>query len=387
MRVHMTGVILTGAAAALAVVLGGTPSSAATGHVITSPFEHPGDSASGSGLDDVSCTSASRCEAVGGSASLDGPLLAEVWNGTTWARQSVPAPVGGSLNAVSCTAADACEAVGSDMNSDDVLQPVAEHWDGTAWRVQAIPSPGGTDGDVVLYGVSCVTADTCEAVGQYTSNDTQPLTLAEMWNGSTWHQQQTPDPGPNVAGETGDALEAVTCTAASNCEAVGDYTNSSFRFATLAEVWNGSSWKQQSLPDGSASGRILLGVSCAAARSCEAVGNTLTQEFAEGWNGTNWRQQSVASPDSARLLEAVSCRTADACEAVGNGSILAEEWNGKSWVRQSVPDRNGEVGLGGVSCPEAKDCEAVGEYENSSGTIGTVAESWNGTAWKIQTTP
>ena len=297
----------------------------------------------------------------------------------------MPTPPGGSdpvLDGVSCTAADACEAVGYYTNSAGASQPVVENWNGTAWRVQATPSPGGTDGDGRLFGVSCVTAHTCEAVGTYVSNGA-PLTLAEVWNGSTWHQQQTPNPGPNVPGETGDALEAVSCTAASNCEAVGDYTNSSFEFATLAEVWNGSGWKQQSTPGPKVS--ILLGVSCSAAASCEAVGNTTTQAFAEAWNATSWTEQSVASPGSAWHLFALSCGAADACEAVGDGAILAEKWSGRSWMQQSVPDPNGEVELDSVSCPGAQTCEAVGAYTSANG--GTVAESWNGTAWKLQTTP
>jgi hypothetical protein len=409
MRAPMAEVILTGATAALAVVLGGIPSSAATAktltvtpggaaeaksgkitladtnprQVITSPLKYSdGSSSDSSNLDGVSCTSGSRCEAVG--STYSGAALADGWNGTTWRAQTVPNPASGEpiLEGVSCTGADACEAVGYHTNSSDVFQAVVDHWDGTSWQVQATLSPGGTDRDSELYGVSCVTADRCEAVGSYVNRDSEPLTLAEVWNGSTWQQQPAPNPGPDVPGETGDALESVSCTAASNCEAVGDYTNSSFVFTTLAEVWNGSSWKQQSTRGSNVT--ILLGVSCSAANSCEAVGDTNTQAFAEAWNGTTWTKQSVASPGSAWHLYQPSCPAADACEAVGNGTILAEGWNGTSWVRQSAPDPSGEVTLDSVSCPGAKTCEAVGGDSSNS---GLAAESWNGTAWKLQTVP
>jgi hypothetical protein len=60
----------------------------------------------------VTCLSAARCTAVGTSHGL-----VENWNGTRWTRQSVPRPAGTmwpyGLNAVSCTGASTCEAVGS----------------------------------------------------------------------------------------------------------------------------------------------------------------------------------------------------------------------------------------------------------------------------------
>jgi hypothetical protein len=351
----------------------------------------PGGRAPGSGLglSDVSCTSASFCEAIGGSNTA---LLAERWNGSTWTRQSMPAPSGGSgpqPAAVSCTAANACEAVGYFTNKIGATQPMVEHWNGTAWKVQAVLAPGGKDrGDGRLLGVSCPRTNFCEAVGAYLKNGFGPLTLAEAWNGTTWQQQPVPHPG--IAGAAGNALTGVSCAAAGDCEAVGFYTSSAtFAITTLAVVWNGSAWKQQPAPNPSSKGNSLTGVSCPAANRCEAVGddgnNTSNlQAFALVWNGTSWSEQAVDRPAAAANLLAVSCAAADACEAVGEGTVLAEGWNGTSWAAQSVPDSTVAI-LNGVSCPAARTCEAVGAKTGSAS--GLLAEVWNGTTWTIQPTP
>ena len=51
---------------------------------------------------------------------------------------------------------------------------------------------------------------------------------------SGWSIQTTPNP----AGATSSQLLAVACLSATNCEAVGNYTNSSGGTVTLAERWS-----------------------------------------------------------------------------------------------------------------------------------------------------
>ncbi len=84
-------------------------------------------------LSDVSCTSPSRCVAVGPAvkpAGMSRTTLAEVWNGRRWAVQRTPAILADELSSVSCTSARACTAVGGDA---------AERWNGTKWVTQALP--------------------------------------------------------------------------------------------------------------------------------------------------------------------------------------------------------------------------------------------------------
>ena len=128
--------------------------------------------ATGGFLTGVSCTSPSRCTAIGGYDNADGtavPPFAVRWNGTTWTVQAVNAPDGGSLDAVSCTSGTSCTAVGSLSNTG-----LAEHWNGTNWTVQPTPVPKhGTATFAILLGASCLSASYCTAVGYY--NRAQPL--------------------------------------------------------------------------------------------------------------------------------------------------------------------------------------------------------------------
>src|SRR5262249_59242047 len=109
-------------------------------------------------------------------------------------------------------------------------------------------------------------------------------TLAEAWNGTTGKLQTT----PSLAGTLWGGLTGVSCSAARACEAVGDSSA-----GTLAEVWNGTAWKLQTTPNpAGALFSELTGVSCSAASACEAVGSynnsAGTKVFAEASNGTTW---------------------------------------------------------------------------------------------------
>jgi hypothetical protein len=223
-------------------------------------------------LSAVSCTAVAACTATGGYTNSSGvPVtLAERWNGTAWAIQPTPNPAGArsiSLGGVSCSTASACTATGTYTNSSGVPVTLAERWNGTAWAIQPTPNPAGATASF-LGGVSCSTASACTAVAYYVSSN-QPATLAERWNGTTWAIQPTPRP----IGATDSILSGVWCTAASACTAVGYYTGNSGE-VTLAEVWNGTTWAIQPTPNpASAAASILSGVWCTAASACTAVGD------------------------------------------------------------------------------------------------------------------
>ncbi len=362
------------------VASSGSPSPPVSSHSGSAPFLK----SSAPFMQSVSCTTASFCEAVGGSTNAGGGALAEVWNGSTWTQQSVPAPTaphpqGFELDGVSCTATDACEAVGYYSTTTRSVA-LAERWNGTSWTVQ--PSASLTYTDSELGGVSCTAADACEAVGLYDNGPSGGLlTLAEVWNGSAWKTQTTPHPGIS-AGGYGSRLGAVSCTAAGSCEAVGSYTTSSVQIVTLAEEWNGSAWTQHSTPNPGSGVASLNGVSCTAVTACEAFGDS-SLVFAAGWDGTVWKAQSVPNPSGTNYGYGVSCPSASACEAVGTGNngVLTDKWNGTAWEAQSAPGPASGT-LSDVSCLSANACEAVG-YSN----LGTLAEVWNGTTWKQQTSP
>jgi hypothetical protein len=153
-----------------------------------------------------------------------------------WHIQPTPNPAGAILSAltgVSCNSATACTAVGYYYNAGPVEVTLAERWNGTAWAVQGTPNPGGTHGSS-LSGVSCTSATACTAVGEYTNASNVAVTLAERWNGTVWAVQATPNP----SGAQGSGLIDVSCTSATACTAVGNYVNASHVAVTLAERYS-----------------------------------------------------------------------------------------------------------------------------------------------------
>jgi hypothetical protein len=214
----------------------------------------------------------------------------------------------------------------------------------SGWSIQDTPTPTGGS-DISLLGVSCVSASACTAVGYYDDGPAD-VTLAERWNGIRWSIQHTPNP----TGSPESELLGVSCASASACTAVGFYQKppAGSPDLTLVEHWNGTKWSIQDTP-GASGRRELRGVSCASASACIAVG---------GYNN-------------------------------GTTSVtLAERWDGTKWSIQHTPNPTGGLGISlrGVSCASASACTAVGDYFSGTATV-TLAERWNGTKWSIQHTP
>jgi hypothetical protein len=89
-----------------------------------------------------------------------------------------------------------------------------EHWDGTSWTIAS--SPNVDVGNNNLLGVSCVTAQSCVAVGYFAD----ARTLVETWDGTAWTIVPSPSPGT-----IDNFLNGVSCPIPGECVAVGNVTN------------------------------------------------------------------------------------------------------------------------------------------------------------------
>src|SRR6266498_6151994 len=258
---------------------------------------------------------------------------------------------------------------------------------GAGWSITASPNPRVPTGQ--LFWESCTGATSCMAVGTYVKASGVGVTLAQRWNGSTWRIQPTPNP----RGAAVSSLFGVSCTAPSACTAVGASITRAGAFQPLAERWNGSRWRIQPTPNPAQGGGFLNGVTCTSPSACTAVGGSNAGTLAERWNGTRWRIQPTPGPSQGGgALSGVSCTSPSSCTAAGRsnaGRTLAERWDGTRWRIQPTPNPAGAqfVVLNTVACPSASACTAAGAYLNSSGTFQTLAERWNGTRWRIQPTP
>ncbi len=177
-----------------------------------------------SALSSVSCPTTTDCFAVGYEGLSD--PLAENWNGTAWTVQTTPGT--GALTGVSCPTTDLCWAVGGTGSM------VAEEWINSAWTLQSLPAPTGAT-STSLTGVSCPSASDCVAVGSYTNSQSRAMTLAAQWNGTSWSILPTPNPSDSTA----SYLSGVSCPSAQTCNAVGYYENTSNVNLTLAEAYSG----------------------------------------------------------------------------------------------------------------------------------------------------
>lgn len=325
-------------------------------------------------LSSVACSSGRACTAVGSSAaSLSSPTLtlAERWDGTRWRIQPTPTPKGTSdtLFGVSCPSARACIAVGSAFHDVGRRQTaMAEVWNGKRWRVQSVPTITGPSS---LYAVSCTSASSCMAVG-HTLGAPQHA-ISETWDGKTWRTQAM----PQLARDT--TLVGVSCPRARACTAVG-WNNATGNARPLALAWNGDSWQVQAVPlPRQATAGVFDAVSCTSPRACTATGTDFSHPggptLAERWNGKTWRVQPTPNPPDISLsssevaLNGVSCTSAKACVATGEytpdhaAAYFIESWNGKRWRLESAPHPSdfAHGALLGISCASAR-CAAVGAY-------------------------
>lgn len=321
-------------------------------------------------LDGISCPGASDCTAVGRLVAMSRqpttrPLadraLIEHWNGTAWSTMKSPNSPAASrvLAAVACPSTSACIAVGATSTDPRGLdsRTLAERWDGSRWAILKTPDPAGASYSF-LSAASCTSGSSCVAVGEYFPGGrhrNRNHVLIERWNGHAW----TLTRGPGLPGSVGSYLSAVSCSRESDCMAVGtvlyphrkNSSNGGSREHTLAERWNGKSWRRVASldPPGPPADR-LSGVTCSSIRDCIAVGTGGRRTppgradgaatLAERWNGTAWAIMKTPSPSANSDFSQIACLTPARCMAVGGyGNLgsrkgphaLTERWNGSTW--------------------------------------------------------
>jgi hypothetical protein len=280
-------------------------------------------------LGGVACISIANCVAVGRSESKGSiKLVAEHWNGTKWQVHAVPKGPGESaeyLNDVSCSSANSCNAVGSYVTTKGInILATAESWDGNEWTFEPVPTD--THSIASLSGVSCTSSTACVAVGR-----SQNKALAEYWDGAEWQPQVVSQP---LEAKTSELL-GVSCVTSTACVAVGYYfANGADRM--LAESWNGSQWRVEPTPTplGAKTGH-LASVSCSSKTKCVAVGYYTSRSkteatVAESWNGVEWTVQPTPNPigpKASYLDGGVSCPSTAACIAVGHSENSSKDWS------------------------------------------------------------
>jgi hypothetical protein len=261
---------------------------------------HLGGATTSSALSGVAAVSTTNAWAVGNvsQAGVVTQTLIDHWNGKSWKRAPSPNPGGSpgvsSLAAVTARSPSDAWAVGYYLTSNIIepffQQTLIEHWNGKTWLQAPSPSPGPADS--ALLGVAAVSPTSAWAVGTYTDVQGYDQTLIEHWNGKAWTQVPSPSPG---GPSRSNLLFGVTATSGSDVIAVGVYVGS-LGDETLVEQWNGQTWKRSPSqnPGGPASANMLEGVAAASAGRAWATGfyqkgGYPDRTLAEIWNGRTWR--------------------------------------------------------------------------------------------------
>jgi hypothetical protein len=319
----------------------------------------------------VAVLSSSNAWAVGTyAAEAGGRTLVERWNGTAWSVVHSPDPgeSGDFLTAVSAVSPASIWAVGQDASPGNTL---ILHWNGTSWR--RVTSPGLGTADDYLFGVHVVSANDIWAVGSYTGGPPVEKTLILHWNGKTWAQVPSPNPGST------NWLYGVTATSGGSAWAVGS-TGSEGAPRPFILHWDGATWKQVPAPHLQGTDGQLLGVDAISAQDVWAVGD-LSDSMGEQtvilhWNGATWTRTPSPDPGSADAdyslagLAATSPSNAWAAGSEYNGSTyrsLILHWDGTAWTTQASPNPGSGGNLSGIAASSAANAWAVGQFGTASG--------------------
>jgi hypothetical protein len=310
---------------------------------VTSP--NPGTSCglnAGNQLYGVGAVSSSDVWAVGSffNCSLY-KTLAVHWDGTRWSKVATPNPGRNNYNelfSVSGTSRTDVWAVGYFYANGEAPQPLALHWNGTSWAHVPAPSKNGIS---AFNDVVAIAPNDVWAVGYY--YDPAEATyeaLIEHWNGTAWSIVANPP----IAQET-NILYGVAASSPTNVWAVGYSKTYPDPSLTLALRWNGTSWSRVTTPNKSTtygSGNVLLDVTVTGTNEAYAVGNWQSEAtnyhqpwtLAERWNGTSWRLATTPTPGAAAILAGVDTAGGIAW-AVGRSSEPGVSYDSGYW---QIPD-------------------------------------------------
>jgi hypothetical protein len=232
-----------------------------------------------------------------------------------------------------CTAGGYYTQGGTQHRQAFVVRQAAGHW-GVAIEVPGTASlnSGKHDGAIVR-SVSCATIGNCTAGGRYADHKGHyQAFVADLTNG-TWGTA-IEVPGTGTLNKGGDAgVGSVSCATAASCTAGGDYKDGSSKHqAFVVDKTNGSWGNAIEIPGIGAlnkGGRAHVNsVSCATRGNCTAGGyytnsSHKRQAFVADETNGSWGN-AIEVPGTASLnsrgdaqVESVSCATARKCTAGG----------------------------------------------------------------------
>jgi hypothetical protein len=223
--------------------------------------------------------------------------FAESLDDDVWDVLPIASPPGTSsgLSSVSCSSASRCVAVGNVAPRDDpsATMPLIESFDAKRWSTATLPT--AANGRGILYDVACTSGGQCVAVGSTEAHRTSGAALVLSSSGTIWN------PDAAAMDQSGDiSLTTVACLNAASCVVAGTSLASlaASPEKILARV-TATTWEKLDIISKSAT---IDAVACGDARSCLLVGSTTQNSFGyttavvASLSGDTWTIESTPTP-------------------------------------------------------------------------------------------
>ena len=233
---------------------------------------------------------------------------------------------------------------------------------------------------ISLNAIACPTADTCYAVGGsgVSGSGTSRFITRTTNSGGTWAKQSATDSAASSLTYFG-----VSCLSSNTCLAVGGNYGTSRYYATLKA--STGAW---SLPTTTTTSHINA-VSCVAGGNCYGAGGSssstrVTTRFAPLTDST-WTITTQDSVASSGLLNAIHCTTNDLCYAVGQNGVVVKTTNASTTGTWTVLASGLTNNLRSIHCANDNTCWAVGNATAPAGNTSPILKTTNGgTSWVSQ---
>jgi hypothetical protein len=242
------------------------------------------------------------------------------------------------LYAVSAVSSDDVWAVG-EYHPTGLQRPLAIHWNGASWNMVYVPPIVGDYSE--LLDVSARTSDDVWAVG-YRVGGTSNGTVIIHWDGTQWSEVPINDPDFE-----GAMLTGVAARAANDVWAVGYRGASGQRSSTITIHWNGYTWHEIPSPNPGPLVSQLYDVSIVSSDDVWAVGfhkvNDSHQTLTIHWDGSRWEVIPSPNPEIHHNLDKVVAVApndvwASGYKLTGRYTTFVVHWDGKSWTHIPTPN-------------------------------------------------
>lgn len=243
----------------------------------------------------------------------------------------------------------------------------------------------------MLTAIAGTTSSDVWAVGVAVTGEETASTLAQHWNGRTWRHVVTPNGGP-----TWNAFSGVAVISSRDVWAVGFYRDliNPIVYDTLTAHWDGEAWVKVDSPNvPDMGGNQLVDVRAITSDDVWAVGEYWRVSDAKmhalvmHWDGAAWSLVPSYAPPAGSYLYGMDAVGSDlwAVGWTGNqDATLAERWNGSRWIPQPTPSPGSSYNvLNGVGMRDQTDGWAVGSYA----FVNTLVVRWNGIDWEQVPSP